>query len=333
MTVGAARCWVSPVPGADHLVLQLFEPPAPGPGELLVDVRAAALNFSDTLMIDDKYQVRPPRPFTPGQEIAGFVTAAGSAARHQPGDRVAGKVIWGGFATQAVMRDDMAIAVPQDLSFEESAALPVVYTTAYVALTEDTEVGRDDTVLVHAAAGGIGLAAVQVAVARGAIVIATAGSARKRAIAEGHGAAHSLDYKSPSWVKDCLALTGGRGVDIVVDPVGGEITTASLNVMATGARLLIVGFASGAVAAIPAHKLLLKRLSAIGVYWNHDTDGAMLERVTQRMIADAQAGLIRPVVDIRDGLEALPRALADLASRSTSGKVVLRLHDGEIPNG
>ncbi|MHA1571119.1 MAG: NADPH:quinone oxidoreductase family protein, partial [Alphaproteobacteria bacterium] len=315
ITYPAARHWVTSEPGADGLVLEPYSPSQPVAGELLIEVHAAALNFSDILMIDDRYQVKPPRPFTPGQEVAGVVVAAGPGTNQKIGARIAGKVDWGGFSTHAIVRDDMATPVPAQMPLADAAALPVTYTTAYVALTESTALKASETVLVHAAAGGIGLAAVQIAVALGATVIGTAGSEEKRAIVREHGAAHCLDYGTDDWAERCRDLTQGRGVDVVVDPVGGDTTIQSLGVMAYCGRLLIVGFASGAVANIPAHRLLLQRLSAIGVYWNQDLDGQMLARVAKRMRADITAGTIRPVVDIRDGLEQLRQALDDLANR------------------
>lgn len=320
-----ARCWVSSQPGLDALSLEQCPPPSPRDDQLLIDVHAAALNFSDLLMIDDKYQIKPPRPFIPGQEIAGTVIAAGPSCHYKVGERVAGKVDWGGFSSQALLRDDMAISLPADCPFFQGAALPVVYTTAYVALTESTQVRAGETVLVHAAAGGIGLAAVQIAAAAGATVIACAGSHEKRALALANGAAHALDYTQPGWPAACKELTGGRGVDIVVDPVGGEVTVESLRAMALHARLLIVGFASGEIPNIPASRLLLKRISAIGVYWNHDADADMLRRVTARMTAGLADAAISPLVDLRQGLDALPTALQDLQSRRTSGKIVLDL--------
>jgi NADPH:quinone reductase len=317
--------WLSNEPGLANLALVPADPIEPGPGELVVEVKAAALNFSDLLMIDDRYQIRPPRPFTPGQEIAGVAVAASPDCPFSPGDRVAGKVDWGGFSSHAILRDDMALRLPENCSFAQGAALPVVYTTAYVALTESTWVVRDETVLVLAAAGGVGLAAVQIASARGATVIACASDDAKCAIAAQNGAHHTLNYQEPGWSKRCKELTGGRGVDIVVDPVGGEATGDSLRALGMNGRLLIVGFASGDIPRIPANRLLLKRISAIGVYWNHDSDGEMLARVNQRMMTDLANGVIQPQVDIREGLAALPQALSDLQARQTSGKIILDL--------
>lgn len=321
------RRWISANPGLDNLRIEQAVPPQPGKGELGVEVRAAALNFSDLLMVDDKYQVRPPRPFTPGQEIAGVVTSAGEGTRHAVGDRVAGKVLWGGFASHAVLRDDMAIRIDETSTFAEAAALPVVYTTAYVALTECTSVKKGEVVLVHAAAGGVGVASIQIAVDRGAHVIAAAGCETKRKAALDNGARWAIDPNVTDWSEKVMELTGGRGADIVVDPVGGKVTLESLRALAIDGRLLIVGFAAGEIPKIPANRLLLKRAAAIGVYWNHDTDAQMLANVNERMSSDLASGAIRPVVDLRPGLEALPQALADLAARKTMGKVIIEIGD------
>lgn len=324
-TTRTPKRWLSNEPGLDNLALIPEERPEPGSGELVVEVKAAALNFSDLLMIEDRYQIRPPRPFTPGQEIAGVVVASSPDCQFSPGDRVAGKVDWGGFSSHAILREDMALRLPENRSFAQGAALPVVYTTAYVALTESTWVDRDDTVLVLAAAGGVGLAAVQIASARGATVIACAGDDAKCALAAQNGAHHTLNYREPGWSKRCKELTDGRGVDVVVDTVGGQATGESLRAMGMNGRLLIVGFASGDIPQLPANRLLLKRISAIGVYWNHSSDREMLERVNQRMMTDLANGTIRPQVDVREGLAALPQALNDLQDRQTTGKIILDL--------
>jgi NADPH2:quinone reductase len=299
--------------------------PEPGPGELLLKVGAAALNYSDMLMIDDRYQVRPPRPFIPGQEVAGRVVRAGAEARTAPNTLVASKVMWGGFADYALVRDDMAIPVPEGFSLAEAAALPVVYVTAMVALTECTTVKPGETVLIHAAAGGVGLAALQIARALGARIIATAGGKAKVELCRTHGADVALDYSDAGWLEALRAATGGKGADVIVDSVGGEITIESMKAIAWDGRLLIVGFSSGDIAAIPANRLLLRRASAIGVYWNHDRDAEMLARVTRRLTALCASGRVRPVVKADYRLDDLPRALDDLAGRRSVGKLVLML--------
>lgn len=321
------RAWQSTAPGLAGLSCINLPRPAPGVGHALIRVEAAALNFADTLMIDDRYQVRPPRPFVPGQEIAGTVVAVGQSCRLEPGQRVAGKVDWGGFADYALMRGDMAIALPDQVSAATGVALPVVYVTAMVALTESTQVKAGETVLVIAAAGGVGLAAVEIAKALGARVIAAAGGADKGELARAHGADDTVDYRQDGWSQKVKALTGGRGVDVILDPVGGAATKEALRALAWEGRLLIVGFASGDIPSIPANRLLLNRASAIGVYWNHDRDDVMLARVAQRLSAMLTAGTIRPHIGNVFAFEDLPQALTALAERRTTGKAILTVAD------
>ncbi len=288
-------------------------------------VEASALNFSDLLMLDDLYQVRPPRPFVPGQEIAGTVVAAAENSGLAIGDRVASKVAWGGFAQYAVVRGDMAIRIPQNMAACHAAALPVVYTTALVAITQSTTVRSGETVLVLAAAGGVGLAAVEVAKQRGARVIAAVGASQKCALARAHGADETVDYRETEWSDRVKAMTGGRGVDVIVDPVGGELTRQALRLLDWGGRLLIVGFSSGEIPQIPANRLLLRRASAIGVYWDHDRDGPMLARIAQQILDFSAAGVIRPHIGATFAFEDLPTALAALRGRRTAGKTILTI--------
>lgn len=227
--------------------------------------------------------MRPPLPFIPGQEIAGTVSA--DSVRFRQGERVAGKVLWGGFAEQAVAREDMLIRLPKDVPFAEGASLPVIWPTAWIALHERARVRAGETVLVHAAAGGVGAAAVQLARAAGARVFATAGGADKLALCRELGAEEAFDYRAGPWLEPLFACTGGRGVDVVFDPVGGEITELSVKALARNGRLLIVGFAGGAIPAIKANRLLLKNASALGVYWNHDSDAALVARALDDVLA------------------------------------------------
>lgn len=326
------RAWVAgTTPGIEALALDDVARPDPEDGKLLVRVCRAALNFSDLLMIDERYQVRPPRPFIPGQEIAGIVEAAPEGSAFAAGDRIVSKVLWGGFADYVNVREDMAIAVPVDADLAVAVALPVSYVTAVVALDYCTSVQAGQTVLVHAAAGGAGLACVEVAAARGAKVIATAGGPDRLAIARNHGAAGGIDYREDDWFQQVKALTDGRGADVIVDPVGGKIGEDSLRCLAMDGTLLIVGFSSGKMPNLAANRLLLKRASAKGVYWNHDSDAAMLAKVNRELTALMSSGAIRPVVDDRYRLADLPRALDDLANRRVTGKIALRVDaNGEI---
>ncbi|MCZ0736325.1 NADPH:quinone oxidoreductase family protein [Phreatobacter sp. AB_2022a] len=331
MTSATMRAWRSTTPGLDNLALVTVPRPEFGAGEALVRVESAALNFSDLLMIDDRYQVRPPRPFTPGQELGGTVVAAGPDSGLAPGDRVASKVLWGGFAEYAAVRGDMAIRVPDGVATATATALPVVYTTAMVALTESTAVKPGETVLVLAAAGGVGLAAVEIARDLGARVIAAAGGDDKCALARRHGAHEAIDYRREGWGAEVKALTGGRGADVIVDPVGGEATREAMRVLAWEGRLMIVGFASGDIPQIRANHLLLKRATAVGVYWNHDHDGAMLARVAGRLAGMLGSGAIRPHIGGTFAFDALPDALKCLAGRGSAGKLVLNLVEETAP--
>lgn len=323
----AMRAWRSSEPGLDALELTQTAIPPFNADEALVRVETAALNFSDLLMIDDRYQVRPPRPFTPGQEISGKVIAAGAQSGLAVGQRVASKVLWGGFAEYAPVRGDMAIRVPDGMTSEAACALPVVYTTAMVALTESTTIKANETVLVLGAAGGVGLAAVEIARQLGARVIAAAGGEDKCLLARQHGAHEAIDYRRDNWSEEIKHLTAGRGADVIVDPVGGGATKEAIRAVAWDGRLLIVGFASGDIPQIPANRLLLKRASAIGVYWNHDRDAAMLRRVAAMLAAFLHDNAIRPHVGATFTFDRLPEALKALAGHHTTGKVAIILND------
>ncbi|KLN60051.1 hypothetical protein WH96_14590 [Kiloniella spongiae] len=290
---------------------------------LVVDVKAAALNFSDLLMSEDKYQARPVRPFTPGQEIAGTVLSAPPESQWKPGDRVASKIPWGGFAEQALVPCETAFAIPDNISFELAAALPVTYTTSMVAFFDSTHLRPDQTVLVHAAAGGVGLAAVEIAKAIGARVIATASNEQKLDLAKEHGADICINYSDESWVQLVKDATNGVGADVIYDPVGGEIGLKSLRCLARNGVILIVGFASGTITEIPANRLMLKRASAKGVYWHHDHDAALIKNMMDKMFVMLEKGLLNPVVDTRFSLAQLPDAMQALQNRETTGKVVL----------
>jgi NADPH:quinone reductase len=305
--------------------------PRPNCCEALVRVEMAALNFSDLLMIDDRYQIRPERPFIPGQEIAGTVVAVGSGTPFAVGEKVASKVMAGGLAEFATIRGDMGMRAPAGLSMEAAAANAGVYTTAMVALTECTVVQPGETVLVLAAAGGVGLATVEIACYLKARVIAAAGGAEKCALARAHGAHEAVDYHNESWAEDVKSLTGGSGADVIIDPVGGIYCKSALRLLNWGARLLLVGFSSGEIPHIPANRLLLRRASAIGVYWSHDRDGPMLARVCERLSRLAGSGAIRPYVSAVYAFEDLPQALTALAERKTTGKVAVRVRKETIP--
>ena len=318
--------WVSSETlGVEGLSLVDHDWKASDPANLVIEVHAAALNFSDILMIQDKYQVRPQRPFTPGQEVAGIVVFAPAGSGWKEGDRVASKITCGGFAELCEVRPDMAFRIPDNMSFSKAAALPVAYTTSMVALFDSTQVKPEHTVLVHAAAGGVGLAAVEIAKAIGARVIATAGSEEKLALAREHGADLGINYRDENWFMAVKEATGGKGANVIYDPVGGDIAINSLRCIARDGVLLIVGFASGTISELPTNRLLLKRASAKGVYWNHDQDGEMLKEISAELLGMLEKGQINPVVNDGYGLKDLPRALNDLGNRASTGKVIIKV--------
>ncbi|WP_448509016.1 NADPH:quinone oxidoreductase family protein [Immundisolibacter sp.] len=303
--------------------------PAPGPSQVRVKVAAAALNFLDTLMIGGRYQERPPLPFAPGVELSGTVDGVGEGVGLTAGDRVCGLVPYGAFAQYACVDAAELVAVPQGVDLVQAAALPVVYGTAHHALAERGRLQAGETLLVLAAAGGVGLATVQLGRALGLRVLAAAGGPDKCALCLEHGAELAFDYRDPAWAEQVKATTGGRGVDAVFDPVGGAYTAQALRLLAFGGRLLIVGFAAGSIPEIPANRLLLKDLSALGVVW-----GAWRRRnrpaAAKQMTAlfDLwQQGAIAPLVSQRRPLSEAPQAIADLGARRTTGKVLL------IPEG
>ena len=219
----------------------------------------------------------------------------------------------------------MAIALPDGIGMSEGAALPVVYTTAMVALVEDANIKSGDTVLIHAAAGGVGLAAVQIAKACGATVIAAATGPEKKALISENGADIAIDYKAEDFVDVVGTATEGKGADIILDSVGGEITAKSLRCIAWQGQLLIVGFSSGEIPKIAANRLLLRRAIARGIYWDHDRDGEMVARCTEKLIALCLGGDIKPVVSDGYGFDDLPRALEDLRAGGSVGKLILNI--------
>lgn len=299
--------------------------PEPGPGCVRVRVAAAALNFLDTLMMAGRYQERPPLPFTPGVELSGVVDAVGSGAELAVGARVCGLVSYGAFAEYAVVDAADLYPVPDGIDLETAAALPVVYGTAHHALVARGRMQAGETLLVLAAAGGVGLATVQLGRALGLTVLAAAGGTDKCTLAAAHGATRVFDYTAPDWAEQVKTATQGRGVDAVFDPVGGDYSAATLRLLAVGGRLLIVGFAAGAIPQIPANRLLLKDLSAVGVVWGpwRRRHRAAAAAQVASLFDLWQDGAIAPLVSQRRPLAEAPAVIADLGARRTTGKVLL----------
>jgi len=300
--------------------------PVPGTGEVAIDVRAIGCNFFDILMVQGKYQLKPPLPFSPGAEIAGVVRAVGADVAHfGPGDRVFAMLPWGAFASVAVVPLAAVVRLPDAMPFEHGAAFGIVYQTSYFGLVYRANLQAGETLLVHAAAGGVGLAAVQIGRALGARVLATAGSAEKRAIATQHGAEAAYDYSTPDWVDRVKHATGGRGADVIYDPVGGDIFDLSTKCIAFGGRLLVIGFASGRIPTIQANRILLKNMSVIGLNWGayrmHEPE--KVPAAMRALFALYERGAVTPLVAARHPLRDAAAALEEIASRRSVGKVLL----------
>ena len=310
---------------AELRVSEIPEPEA-GPGALQIEVRAAGCNFFDTLIVQGKYQVKPDFPFTPGGEIAGVVKALGAGVEgFAVGDRVLAGTQIGGFAETAVVPAADVHRMPDEMSFEEGAAIPIIYPTSYAALIFRANLQAGETLLVHAAAGGVGSTAVQIGKALGARVIATVGGADKLEIARKLGADEVIDYRVEDFVARVHEITGGSGADVIYDPVGGDVFDRSLKCIAWNGRLLVVGFASGRIPEVKTNRIMLKNIAVTGIHW-----GAYLEKEPQRvpetfegLFALYREGLIKPLIFRTYPLEDLPSALGELASRKTHGKLII----------
>jgi len=302
--------------------------PKPGPGSVLIEVHAAAVNFFDTLIIEGKYQEKPALPFSPGAEVAGRIAELGEGVEGLAvGDRVMATFSWGGFADFVVTPAESVMRIPDSMEFAVAAGFPIAYGTSHGALEWRARLQPGETLLVHGAAGGVGLTAVEVGKAMGATVIATASSAEKLAVAREHGADHLVNYTTENFRDRVKEITGGRGADVIYDPVGGEVFEQSLRCVAWGGRLLVIGFAGGKIPQIPANILLVKNADAIGYYWGsyrkHRPE--LVRESFQKLLGWFEAGKLRPHVSHRLPLEEASRALELLSTRRATGKVVLTM--------
>jgi NADPH2:quinone reductase len=313
--------------GPEQLRLAECALPEPAAGEVRIRVEAAGVNFPDALIIQRKYQLQPPLPFVPGTEVAGTVDAVGDGvARLKPGDRVVAFVGLGGFAEYVCAPQLQVASLPDGVDPAVAAGFTLTYATSQHALVERGGLRRGETLLVLGAGGGVGLAAVELGRHAGARVIAAASSPAKLAAAQGCGAEELVDYSKVDLRDAVKSITDGRGVDVVYDPVGGGHTTAALRSLAWRGRLLVVGFAAGEIPQIPANLLLLKEVSAIGVYWGEfaKRDPEANRRLLAQLIGWLADGSLRPLVSKQYPLVETPRALQDLLARRAIGKLVIR---------
>ena len=291
--------------------------PTPGPGQVLIDVKAIGCNFPDILIVQGKYQMKPPLPFSPGHEVAGIVLAVGAGVtRVHQGQRVFAMIELGAYAERAVADETRVFAIPDAMSFEEAAAFALVNQTSYSALVHRAQMQPGEWLLVHAAAGGVGLAAVQIGKALGARVIATAGTAAKLEIARQSGADVRVDYRTEDWVERVKRVTDGHGADVI---------DGSSKCIAFEGRLLVVGFAGGRIPSIAANRILLKNMSVVGVHWGmYQTLGSpLVDQWMSALLTMHGKGQIWPVIYKTYPLADAAKALAAIAARESYGKVVL----------
>ena len=302
--------------------------PQPGPDDVQIDIKAAGLNFPDVLIIQGKYQFQPELPFIPGGECAGVVRAVGKhVTRYAPGDRVIGMRGHGCFCDTVVMPQTALSAVPDGLGFEQAAGVAITYFTTYHALKQRAALRAGETLLVLGAAGGVGSAAVELGRHLGARVIAAASSAEKLAMCRELGADETINYREQDLKTAIKALTGGRGVDVVYDPVGGDYSEPAIRGMAWNGRYLVIGFASGPIPAIPLNLTLLKGCSIVGVFWGRFTEEEpeAHRHNIEELWALFAAGKLKPAINDVFPLEAYREAYRVMTERRARGKVILTM--------
>jgi NADPH2:quinone reductase len=309
----------------DDLTLEDGPPLEPAPGQVVLDVKAAGVNFVDALIVQGGYQIKPPTPFTPGGEVAGLVAAVGKGVEGlAPGDRALASCWLGGYAEQVATGAESVFRLPATVTFEQGAALVQSYATALFALTQRTRVKTGEWVLVLGAGGGVGRAAVDVARSLGARVIGAASTEAKRAAAAEAGAECTIDTSAEDVKERARALSGG-GVDVVVDPIGGQLAEPALRALRVFGRYLVIGFAAGEIPRLPLNQVLLNNRTVVGVDW-----GAWVSRwpadnraLVEELLDEVAQGHLHPPAPTVAPLERAAGVLRDVLSREVTGKVVL----------
>lgn len=313
---------------AETLVLEEVSSPEAKKNEIVMEVHAAGVNFPDTLIIEGKYQFKPPFPFSPGGESAGVISAVGEKVSHlKVGDRVMALTGWGSFAEHVAVPAYNVLPMPETMDFTTAAAFSMTYGTSMHALKQRANLQPGETLLVLGASGGVGLAAVEIGKAMGARVIAAASSADKLAVAKAAGADELIDYSETNLKDEIKRLTNGLGADVIYDPVGGDLFDQAIRAIAWNGRLLVVGFASGRIPELPVNLALLKGASVVGVFW-----GSFAQRQPQDNTANFQQlfswyaeGKLKPLVSQVYPLEKAADAINALGQRKAVGKVVVRV--------
>lgn len=319
----------------ENLALEILDDPVPGPGEVLVGMRAAAVNFPDLLTVQGKYQIRPDLPFVPGKEGAGVVVAVGEGvSRVRPGDRVMVQVEYGTFAELALAPEHDCFPIPDGMGFDDAAAIGIAFQTAYFALTDRAQVKAGETVLVTGATGSVGIAAMQLARVRGCTVIAGLTTPSKEDVARENGADHVIDLSRgdprESVREQVFALTDGRGVDAVIEIVGGAVFTGALRCLRFRGRMVVVGFTSGTIPEMRVNYVLLKNIAVVGVdrAQYREREPEWMRRAQDEIFGLCAEGLIRMPIQARFPLARFIEAFDVIRGRGVRGKVVLTIGDG-----
>lgn len=316
--------------GPESLNLEEVAPGEPAAGMVRIRVRAAAINFPDALMVAGLYQVKPELPFVPGVEVSGEVVSAPPGTGFKAGDRVMALVdnaglTRGGYSEIADAAPQSVSRMPDKMSFEEGAGFTLAFQTGWFGLHRRANLNAGETLLVHAGAGGVGSAAIQLGKAAGATVIATAGSDEKVEVCRRLGADHAVNYKTEDFVEEVKRVTGGRGADVVFDPVGGDVYDRSTKCVAFEGRIVIVGFTSGRIPQAATNHVLIKNYSVVGLHWGLYTKRApeLIAPAARALLDLYDAGKIKPHISARIPLSEAPRALATVAEGKSTGKVIL----------
>lgn len=314
--------WCEP----EEMIFTDIPEPSLAEDEVLIKTKAAGINFPDLLIIQGKYQARPKRPFSPGSEVSGIVLGVGkNVKKFSIGDRVAAVTFIGGYAEQVTAKESFTFPIPDTMSFEEAAGFHVTYQSSYFGIVRRGALKPQETLLVHAGAGGIGTSSIQIGKAIGAKVYATAGSEEKLVITQKCGADLSLNYNDPHWSKKIRKEYGGA--DVVIDPVGGEILEKSILCTNFEGRIIVVGFTSGKIAQVATNFLLLNNIGILGLFWNlymQNHPDLVAKAVTQ-LNQWYTEGMISPILYKTYSLEEAPIALRDVTSRKSYGKAILKL--------
>jgi len=321
------HAWLCENPtGVDALTWQELPTPTPKAGEVLIEIKAASLNFPDLLIVQNKYQMKPPLPFVPGSEYAGVVQAVGEGVTHlSVGQHVACLAGTGGFATHTIAPAALCMPLPPGFPFVDAAAFIMIYATSHHALADRAQLKPGETVLVLGAAGGVGTSAIQIAKALGARVIAAASTDEKCALCKSIGADETINYTTSDLRESIKLLTGGKGPDVVYDPVGGDYTEPAFRSIAWRGRYLVVGFASGPTPSLPLNLPLLKGASIVGVFWGGFAKAEPKASATAlaELATWYAQGKIKPIIDRTMPMSELKAAYAHMGSRGVKGKLVM----------